>query len=223
MPRTQHSTIMMLLPGLVGLLLVLTAEARVGDSSQLQFCTETEECLLFDPICQINDLEVRNYSSVKWVSTSESSMLMEFAAMNMFRRLFDYIRGSNDQGVVIDMTSPVLMNMPQKSWWQTGVFTMSFLLPDKYQKSPPKPTDGKVKVHDTPDMTVYVLSYSGWMTTSSINNAFGQLFTQLDAIGAKYRKDTRYAAGYNSPMTIMDRHNEVMVVVEGKPACPSQD
>ncbi|XP_019949952.1 heme-binding protein 2-like [Paralichthys olivaceus] len=223
MSRTQNSATMMLLSGLVGLLLVLTAEARVGDSSELQFCTETDECLLFDPICQINDLEVRHYSSVKWVSTNQSSVLMEFAAMSTFRRLFNYIRSSNDQGVEIDMTSPVLVSMPQKNFWEMGVFTMSFLLPDKYQQSTPNPTNDRVYIHDTPDMTVYVLSYGGWMTTSSINNAFKQLSTQLDAIGAKYRKDTRYAAGYNSPMTMGKRHNEVMFVVEGEPACPSQD
>ncbi|XP_062264754.1 heme-binding protein 2-like [Platichthys flesus] len=221
MPRTRHSTIMIVLSALLGLLLVLTAEARVGDSSQLQFCTETKECLLFDPICQIDDVEVRNYSSVKWASTSDSSMLMEFAAMKMFRRLFDYIGGSNDQEVVIDMTSPVLMTMPEKSWWQTAVFTMSFLLPDMYQESPPTPTKGGVNILETPHMRVYVLTYSGWMTTYSINNAFDKLSKKLDAVGARYKTDTRYAAGYNSPMTMNDRHNEVMLVVEGEPVCPN--
>ncbi|XP_060946779.1 heme-binding protein 2-like [Limanda limanda] len=189
--------ISIVLSGLVGLLLVLTAEARVGDSSQVQFCTETEECLLFDPICEFDGVEVRSYSSVKWISTNESSMLMEFAAMNQFRRLYDYIQGSNNQEVKIDMTSPVLLTVPDKRWYQKGLFSMNFLLPSEHQENPPKPTKPGVHIRETPDMQVYVLSYSGWMTTSSIDKALLLLTQKLDAKGAGYRKDIRYAAGYN--------------------------
>ncbi|CAB1343517.1 unnamed protein product, partial [Coregonus sp. 'balchen'] len=46
------------LAGLVGLLLILTAEARVGNSSESSFCTETKECLLYDLVCKNDDYEV---------------------------------------------------------------------------------------------------------------------------------------------------------------------
>lgn len=94
------------------------------DSSNLNFCFETEECLLFDLICDTGNYEVReiffrgqmcetgknlhqcvfvifvsqvrHYESVKWVSTEEETYFMDFAAMRAFRRLFNYINGTND-------------------------------------------------------------------------------------------------------------------------------
>uniref|UniRef100_A0A4W6EWA4 Heme-binding protein soul5 n=1 Tax=Lates calcarifer TaxID=8187 RepID=A0A4W6EWA4_LATCA len=139
MHRNQNSDIMICLSGLVGFLLVLTTEARVGNSSELKFCSETEQCLLFDLICKTEEYEVRHYDSVKWVSTNETSFFMEFAAMKAFRRLYEYITGANDQGKKIEMTAPVLVKMPDKNFWQMGVYTMSFLLPAEYQINPPKP------------------------------------------------------------------------------------
>lgn len=46
-------------------------------------------------------LQVRHYKSVKWVSTNETSFLMEFAAMKTFRRLYNYIQGANEKGLCI--------------------------------------------------------------------------------------------------------------------------
>ncbi|AWP19092.1 putative heme-binding protein 2-like [Scophthalmus maximus] len=212
---------MMCLSGLVGLLLVLTTEATVGNSSS---CIETEECLLFDVICTTGDFEVRHYDSVKWVSTNETSLLMDIAAMKAFWRLFDYISGNNDKGKKIEMTSPVVMRIPQTDFFEYGVFTLSFLLPAEYQTDiPPNPTNNLVYIHDTPDMNVYVRSYSGWMTCLSDKYTKGRLSTDLDSIGANYKKDFHYGAGYNSPKTLFNRHNEVWLVAEGEPVCSTSD
>lgn len=50
----------------------------------------------------------------------------------------------------IEMTAPVLMKMQDgdKRFWETSVYTMSFLLPAEHQKNPPKPADDKVSVSD---------------------------------------------------------------------------
>lgn len=40
--------------------------------------------------------QVRHYDSVSWVSTNESSLIMEVANMRAFRRLFTYINGTNE-------------------------------------------------------------------------------------------------------------------------------
>ncbi|XP_032394505.1 heme-binding protein 2 [Etheostoma spectabile] len=215
---------MIYLSGLVGFLLVLTAEARVGNSSQLEFCTETEQCLLFDLICKTDNYEVRHYDSVKWVSTEENSIFMGMAAMRAFKRLFNYIAGANEKGKKIKMTAPVLMKISEDmSFFQPGTYTMSFLLPSEDQTNPPKPNDNKVYIHQMADMKVYVRTYGGWMTSMSDRNKASSLSSALDLVGAEYNKGFHYAAGYNSPMTILNRHNEVWFVVGNDPVCSSSE
>ncbi|XP_029946400.1 heme-binding protein 2-like [Salarias fasciatus] len=212
---------MVFLAVLVGSLLMLTAEAKVGNASDAEFCFETEQCLLFDVICETDDYEVRHYDSVKWVSTNERSFMMEMAAMRAFRRLYGYITGDNEHGKKIDMTTPVVVKMVDKKFWQRGTYTMSFLLPAEHQKNPPKPTNSEVFIHETPDVNVYVRSYGGWMTALEDDRQTRNLYGALDEVGAKYQKGYHFAVGYNSPMTMFNRHNEVWVVVEGDPVCPA--
>ncbi|XP_026214897.1 heme-binding protein 2 [Anabas testudineus] len=214
---------MIYLSGLVGFLLVLTAEARVGNSSELEFCFETKQCLLHDLICKTDNYEARHYDSVNWVSTEETSFFMELALYRAFGRLFEYITGANENGQKIEMTAPVVVKVVDKSFWERGVYTMSFLLPAEYQANPPKPTDSKVYIHKTPDMKVYVQGYGGWLTQFSDKNTASKLSSALNSAGAEYKKGFHYAVGFNSPMTIFNRHNEVWFVVEDDPACSSSE
>uniref|UniRef100_A0A673FTE5 Heme-binding protein soul5 n=1 Tax=Sinocyclocheilus rhinocerous TaxID=307959 RepID=A0A673FTE5_9TELE len=71
--------------------------------------------------------------------------------------------------------------------------------------NPPKPTDPSVYLTDTPDMKVYADS----------------LKTSLDNVQATYETEYHYNVGYNSPMKIMNRHNEAWFIVKGEPVCPS--
>ncbi|XP_049417830.1 heme-binding protein 2 [Epinephelus fuscoguttatus] len=215
---------MIYLSGLVGFLLVLTAEARVGNSSQLEFCSETKECLLFDLVCETEDFQVRHYDSVKWVSTDEMFYFMDIAAFRAFRRLFEYITGANENGEKIEMTAPVVIKISEGMYfWQKGTYTMSFLLPAKHQAKPPKPTDEQVYLQKMPAMKVYVQSYGGWMTSISDRNKASSLSAALDLLKAEYKKGFHYAAGYNSPMKLFNRHNEVWFVVSDDPVCSNSE
>ncbi|XP_020335697.1 heme-binding protein 2-like [Oncorhynchus kisutch] len=150
------------LAGSVGLLLILTADARVGNSSESSFCTETKECLLCDLVCKNDDYEVRHYDSVKWVSTDKEAHLMDKAIVTTFIRLFKYITRSNKAGINIDMTVPVIVE-ETKRISRSFVYTLSFVMPSAHHMTPPQPTDDKVYFTDMSDMKVYVRSYGGWM------------------------------------------------------------
>ncbi|XP_037647105.1 heme-binding protein 2 [Sebastes umbrosus] len=213
---------MIYLSGLVGFLLVLTAEARIGNSSELSFCTETKECLLFDPVCETSVFEARHYDSQTWVSTNETSICMEFASMGLFRRLFGYITGNNVDGKQIIMTAPVLIKMPKAGYFFKS-YTMSFLLPAGFQGKAPQPTDTKVYIEQKPKMKVYAKSFGGWMMTGALKNQASSLATALDLVEAEYKEDFYYAVGYNSPMKVFNRHNEVWFVGEDKLVCAAKD
>uniref|UniRef100_A0AAY5KV23 Heme-binding protein 1 n=1 Tax=Esox lucius TaxID=8010 RepID=A0AAY5KV23_ESOLU len=208
--------------GLIGLLLFLTAEARIGNSSESPFCTETKECLLYDLLCQTDDYEVRHYDAAKWVTTDEESYVFDKATYTAFMRLFKYINGSNNDGVKIDMTAPVIIKVQEKKRiWQSAIYTLSFLLPSAYQNDPPQPTDNKVYFTDLPDMKVYARTYGGYMVSLTTAYNSMQLKKQLDRAQASYNTEYYYAVGYDSPMKIMNRHNEVWYIAEGEPVCPS--
>ncbi|XP_074553558.1 heme-binding protein 2-like [Halichoeres trimaculatus] len=211
---------MILLTGLVGVLLVLTAEAKVGNAEGTE-CTETKECLLYELVCDTGEYEVRKYGAAKWVSTKEKSLTMDLAQMAAFKRLFGYISGENERGKKIEMTAPVIVEIPEKNFWERVNFTMSFLLPSEYQQNPPRATNDEVYIHEMPEMQMYVQSYGGWMTSFSDYYHARCLKDVLDEEEAMYGTKYHYGVSYNSPMTLFNRHNEVWVKVVGKPVCSS--
>uniref|UniRef100_A0A673G2C5 Heme-binding protein soul5 n=1 Tax=Sinocyclocheilus rhinocerous TaxID=307959 RepID=A0A673G2C5_9TELE len=180
------------LTGLILLLFAVAVDGRVGNStSESSYCTETKECFLFDLVCAGDGYEVRHYDAAKWVTTEAESYFMEIATSRAFRKLYKYITGENEAGEFV--------------WGSNIVEDQIFLLPSKYQANPPKPTDPSVYLTDTPDMKVYADS----------------LKTSLDNVQATYETEYHYNVGYNSPMKIMNRHNEAWFIVKGEPVCPS--
>lgn len=207
------------------MLLGLTVEGRIGDSkSESSYCTETKECLLFDLVCEGDGYEVRHYDAAKWVSTEEQSHFMELAISRAFKKLYKYITGENEAGAKIDMTAPVLIKVKEDaSILGSSVYVLNFLLPSDFQANPPKPTDPSVYFTDTPDMNVYVKSYGGWMMSVVSKIKAQQLKTSLDNVQASYETEYHYDVGYNSPMKILNRHNEEWYIVKGEPVCPKTE
>ncbi|XP_064879369.1 heme-binding protein 2-like [Oncorhynchus nerka] len=141
-PRKRQIYRRVYLAGSVGLLLILTADARVGNSSESSFCTETKECLLCDLVCKNDDYEgsckVRHYDSVKWLSTDKEAHFMDKAIVTTFMRLFKYITGSNKAGINIDMAVPVIVE-ETKRISRSFVYTLSFVMPSAHLMTPPNP------------------------------------------------------------------------------------
>lgn len=77
------------------------------------------------------------------------------------------------------------------------------------QDEPPSPEDEAVFIESTAAFTAYVVSYSGWQSEDKFTKHAGELFEQLHQNGISVREDMYYAAGYDSPFRLTDRHNEV--------------
>ncbi|KAG5278222.1 hypothetical protein AALO_G00096570 [Alosa alosa] len=212
--RSRRSSLKLTMDFIAGLLLVVflgSAESGVGPSnSSSSFCTESKECLQFDLVCKTEEYEVRHYSPTRWVSTDAEAYFMGVGAAMAFRRLFQYITGANEGGVKIEMTAPVLVKIPEETkMWEPAIYTLSFLLPSAYQDSPPAPTNDKLYFTDMPDMDVYVRSYGGWMLSVTSRLHAHLLTKELQRAQAQYNHTYHYGVGYDSPLKLLNRHNEV--------------
>ncbi|XP_069380988.1 heme-binding protein 2-like [Paralichthys olivaceus] len=216
--QVKQSAKMMLLSGLVGLLLVLTAEARVG-YSESDLCYDTEQCLHFDLICQTEDFEVRHIESLNWASTHEMEYSFDTAVKNGFKRIQKYINGANQNGTKMDIVTPVVVRVHHRNSGEIGVYIVHVLLPAEYQENPPTPTDENVYILKSPDMKVYVRGYDELLSAKSDNETAQSLASDLDSVGANYKKNFHLAAAYSSPLSITNRHSEVLFVALGEPVC----
>ncbi|KAM7419705.1 hypothetical protein PAMA_016678 [Pampus argenteus] len=205
---------------LVMLALLVSVEGSVGPSTNTSFCTESKECLEYKLVCKTDEYEVRHYSPTRWVSTDAEAYFMGVGAAMAFRRLFQYITGTNEGGVQMEMTAPVLVKIPEETkMWEPAIYTLNFPLPAAYQDKPPAPTNDKLYFTEMPEMDVYVRSYGGWMLSVTSRLHAHLLTKELERVGASYNHSYHYGVGYDSPLKLLNRHNEVWYVAEGDPVC----
>lgn len=204
----------------VGLCLTVFAMCAVAGAAAQQwqapaFCKDLE-CPKYQLVKKIgDDIELRRYEPASWVTTSADR-----GSSGSFMTLFNYIQGSNAAQERISMTAPVVNKVDATR----GTTTVSFYNPTKYQggkQQAPQPTDKGVFLSQTPGMEVYVLSYGGWSNDSTAKAKAAELMKKLEAAGEKYDASNWFTAGYDSPMTLGGRHNEVWIPKAGAAAKPT--
>jgi len=148
----------------------------------------------------------------------------------MFKQLFKYISGVNDRGEEINMTRPVttLHHVERKDYLgNVEIQEMCFYLPEAYQPqhqhedagpsprhialAPPKPLENsKVFIHTRPEMEVYVRTFGGYAINQDTWESHKKAL-QDDLIGKSYDDNEYFTVGYNSPMHLFNRRNEVWI------------
>lgn len=78
----------------------------------------------------------------------------------------------------------------------------------------PAPVAKDVYVHETPAMQVYVYSFGGIATQKDHVQAATAVISKLKANKLPYVSGYFYTAGYDSPVTLENRHNEVWIPVK---------
>merc|ERR1712142_459430 len=155
----------------------------------------------------------------------------------MFRRLFKYISGVNQEGKEIAMTRPVSSLhkvVREDSLGNLEMMLMCFYLPSEYQPehshphkerkpapqarhasiSAPAPMeDSRVEILTRPEIDVYVRTFDGFALTADTWEHQRQTLLD-DLIGKKVKDDEFFCASYNSPMEMTNRRNEVWVQAE---------
>ena len=152
----------------------------------------------------VNEIyEIRKYSDRLVIETKTSNQ------NSSFRKLFNYISGSNEKNQEIKMTAPVTQIE------KNGNMTMQFYLPSEFDESNvPNPSNSEVKILNMKGGYFAAITYSGRASDKNFLKHKEILKNQLKEDNIKILSPP-IRATYNSPFTLpMLRRNEVMFEIE---------
>ena len=194
---------MKILLGIFGIILILFV------ISQLFFLNSQRniETYAYTIIDSYETFEIRQYEASLFTSVEIPSNNYRETSSKGFSILAGYIFGANDKEEKIAMTSPVAMSLKDST-------TMLFLVPKKYTiDNLPSPNDSSIEFKNIPEKRVAAISFSGWANDSKIASFKKKLITALNTRGIQYT-DNFYFLGYNAPMEVFNRKNEIIVELE---------
>jgi hypothetical protein len=174
--------------------------------SQLFFLNSQRniETYAFTIIDSYETIEIRQYEASLFTSVQMPSNNYRKTSSKGFSVLAGYIFGGNDKEEKIAMTSPVAMSLKDST-------TMLFLVPKKYTRDNlPVPNDSSIEFKDVPEKKVAAISFGGWANDSKIASFKKKLIDVLNSKGIRYT-DNFYFLGYNAPMEVFNRKNEIIV------------
>jgi len=177
--------------------------------SQLFFLNSQRniETYAFTIIDSYETIEIRQYEASLFTSVQMPSNNYRKTSSKGFSVLAGYIFGGNDKEEKIAMTSPVTMSLKDS-------ITMLFIVPKKYTRDNlPIPNDSSIEFKDIPEKKVAAISFVGWANDSKIASFKKKLIDVLNSKGIKYT-DNFYFLGYNAPMEVFNRKNEIIVELE---------
>jgi hypothetical protein len=161
---------------------------------------------------QYENFEVREYEDLILASTTVSGDL-ENSRVEGFKKIAAYIFGENTLGQEIAMTAPVSTEQVKNSSNDTE-YTISFVMPHSYSMQDlPLPTDSQVRVLNTPQRKVAVLTYYGTVNETVVAEKMAFFASELEKAGYKYHGEM-ILTEYNPPFTPWFlRKNEVWAVL----------
>jgi len=169
-------------------------------------CVKSEVDTAEDPMAGLENVNpFVLMSSKRWKKQPSSIMFME---------LFKYISGVNKEGNEVEMTRPVSTHHSIKKKHFGGdveIQEMCFYIPAEHQANPPQPLDkSPVYIFQRPTMRVYVLRFGGFAMSSDTWQKNRDLLDNL-LLGKPHHDSEYYTNGFDSPMTLFNRRNEVWI------------
>lgn len=182
------------------------------------YTKQSAESVPYERVESFDGVEIRQYPRTVIAETAARNQ------MTAFRRLFDYLTGSNEPGESVSMTAPVKttagtkisMTAPVRSVAGSGDTTqMGFYLPESYDvETAPKPTDADVHLRELPPRTVAAVQFSWYAPERRVIAYQNQLREALEPSDYEPVGEP-YLLRYNDPWTPpFMRRNEVAVEVE---------
>jgi len=155
--------------------------------------------------------EERQYGVLKFACRQQRGSYNDQDQTSTFLALFDYINGENSQGVAMDMSIPVSIEVFKNG--TTSVYNACFYIDPKYQNSPPTPKDADTFIMERQPFNVYTRRFGGFADTEAEWLSEVETLRQLvEAGGDSGRQDLMYWNAYDSPIKFWSRRNEVWLV-----------
>jgi len=153
--------------------------------------------------------EIREYQSMIIATTRVQSDYRN-ATSTGFRRIANYIFGGNSMGMNIEMTAPVISNVPDAD----DIYDIQFVMPSEHSlEDLPQPNNGYVSIKEVNLGKTAVLRFGGWATKERASYYKDKL-SGLIAIKGYNPKGVFMVAQYNSPWVLPPfRKNEIIVPI----------
>lgn len=198
---------------------VLEPEPGTGEGEAARAVETPDWNALGDSDPQLASYEIRHYGPAKWVSTCIESMDWDSAIQTGFARLNSYIEGKNEKEMKIKMTAPVTSYVkPGSGPFSESTITISLYIPSEQQFDPPRPSESDVFIEDRAEMTVFVRSYEGFSSAQKNQEQLLTLASILREEGKVFNEKVYYTAGYNSPLNLLNKNNEVWLIQKNEPS-----
>jgi hypothetical protein len=180
-----------------------------------KFCKGLD-CPKYTVISSGPKFEIRTYAPAVWATVNVTGVDYAVAQNEAFDVLFKYISGANVNKQKIEMTAPVRDQVfPGAGPFCASSFLISFFVPFSLQANPVPPTDPRVVIETTPETTYAVYTFGGFAknyTSTIVPNAV-KLVDAVQAKGINVTTTPIIVSQYDSPFTIINRHNEIWLQV----------
>lgn len=189
--------IIILVLGIITVLFVISQLYLISSQKNI-------ETYSYNVLKSYKNIEIRQYEANLFASIKLTTNNFKQNSSKGFSILAGYIFGGNDKKEKISMTSPVKMSLKDST-------TMMFLVPKKYTKENlPIPNNTSIKFENIPAKKVAAISFGGWANDSKVESYRSKLIAGLKSRGVEYT-DSFFFFGYNAPMEIFNRKNEIIV------------
>ncbi len=174
----------------IGIILIIISILAVVMSYTLKQKTERQNYRL---VKTMQEIEIRFYPKAILATLKSPSETYTGNNNTNFRKLADYIFGSNQHSDKISMTSPVHMEK------NSDGSSMSFVMPSKYtMEELPKPNDKNIELHYSDEGYYAVVKFGGYANEKIILNKETELKQKLSEHSITHNNKFVYL-GYNAP------------------------
>ena len=154
----------------------------------------------------VGSVEIREYPKLLFASYYSKAS----GDNSKFRVLANYIFGGNDREEQIGMTSPVNMKISSIN------NEMLFLMPLRYNETNiPKPNNNEIEIISVEKRKVATIRFSGYANDKKVENKKKQLIETLKNNSIQHTNEFELLV-YDSPYKLLNRRNEVLVVLHSE-------